>query len=197
MKTLNHCLATPDRTAMVFSPTKRQSQEFARQVRAADRAIGMPIKRIAENQSEVEWANGSRLMSMPDRQTGVVGFTPTLIVIDEASRVSDSLYKSVRPMLALGGELMVLSTPFGKRGWFFQIWDTPDRLANFAHWRITAEECPRITAEFLREELAEIGPRWFKQEWLCDFSDGVGTVFSRSVIERCFSPDVEPLFSPS
>lgn len=69
---------------MVFSPTKRQSQEFARQVRAADRAIGVPLRRVAENQTEVEWSNGSRLLSMPDRQVGVVGFTPTLIVIDEA-----------------------------------------------------------------------------------------------------------------
>ena len=84
VKTLHHCLTTPNATAMVFSPTKRQSQEFARQVRAADRAIGVPLRRVAENQTEVEWSNGSRLLSMPDRQVGVVGFTPTLIVIDEA-----------------------------------------------------------------------------------------------------------------
>jgi hypothetical protein len=201
-RTLAHCLSKPDRTAMVFSPTKRQSQEFARTVRNVDKAIGMPFKRVSENSSEVEWENGSRLMSMPDRQTGVVGFTPSLIVIDEASRVSDLLYMSVRPMLALGAELIVTSTPFGKRGWFFDIWDSAgrgakDRLKKFAWWKITAEDCPRITAEFLEEELAEIGPRWFKQEWLCDFSDTVGSVFSKSVIDRAFSGDFEPLFGPS
>jgi hypothetical protein len=187
---------------MVFSPTKRQSQEFARTVRLADKAIGMPLKRIAENLNEVEWSNGSRLMSMPDRQTGVVGFTPTMIVIDEASRVSDLLYLSVRPMLALGATLLVTSTPFGKRGWFFDIWNSAndhdpekDRLREFAWWKVTAEDCPRITAKFLREELREVGPRWFKQEWLCDFSDTVGSVFSKSVIDKAFSGDYEPLFA--
>lgn len=183
MKTLNHCLTKPDQTAMVFSPTKRQSQEFVRAVRAADRAIGMPLKRTAENQSEVEWKNESRLMSMPDRQTGV--FTPTMIVIDEASRVSDMLYMSVRPMLALGAQLLVCSTPFGKRGWFFVIWDKPKRLNNFA--ALGSPCC-------LAEEFADVGPRWFKQEWLCDFTDTVGSVFSKSVIGRAFTGDFEPLF---
>jgi hypothetical protein len=42
-----------------------------------------------------------------------------MLVIDEASRVDDTLYLAVRPLLAVsGGRLVALSTPFGKRGWF-------------------------------------------------------------------------------
>ncbi len=41
--------------------------------------------------------------------------------IDEAARVSDELYRAVRPMLATsGGRIVLLSTPFGKRGFFFR-----------------------------------------------------------------------------
>ena len=37
-------------------------------------------------------------------------------VIDEAARVEDALYYSVRPMLAIShGRLVALSTPFGRR----------------------------------------------------------------------------------
>jgi phage FluMu gp28-like protein len=89
--------------------------------------------------TQVEWANGSRMICLPDSHTGVVGYTPTKVVIDEASRVSDPLYKSVRPMLALGAELELLSTPFGKRGFFYEIFADPKRLRLFRSWKITAD----------------------------------------------------------
>lgn len=193
-KTLAHCLTTPDALAMVFSPTLRQSTEFARQVRAFERHLPDAPKRVRANLTEVEWANGARLMSLPDSHEGVVGFTPTWIIFDEASRVSDPLYKSVRPMLALGASLTAISTPFGQRGWFFELWDTPKRLNLFHHWRVTAYQCPRITPAFLAEERLELGDRWFRQEWLCSFEDAVGAVFSKDVIDAAFGDDVKPLW---
>jgi len=180
---------------MVFSPTLRQSIEFTRYVRNVDRCIGMPFKRTRENTTEIEWANGSRILSMPDNHEGVVGFTPTMIVIDEASRTSDMLYKSIRPMLALGGDFTAISTPFGNRGWFFEVFDNPLRIRRFNHYRVTADDCPRISPDFLEEEKMELGERWFRQEWYCSFEDAVDAVFSKSVVESCFVDDVPLLFA--
>ena len=46
-----------------------------------------------------------------------------LVIIDEAARVEDDLLAAVRPMLATsGGRLIALTTPAGKRGWFFEAW---------------------------------------------------------------------------
>jgi hypothetical protein len=43
--------------------------------------------------------------------------------IDEAARVDDQLYISLRPMLAVsGGRLVALSTPYGTRGWWHAAW---------------------------------------------------------------------------
>lgn len=196
VKTLHHCLTTPNATTLVLSPTMRQSREFSRYVRNIDRAIKFPLDRVSENQSEVEWSNGSRLLSLPDNHEGVVGFTPSLVVIDEASRVSDPLYKSIRPMLGLGASFLAISTPFGQRGWFYEVWDTPPRLARFHHWRVTADECPRISKEFLSEELLELGDRWFRQEWYCTFENAVDSVFSKEVIDKMFdAQDIQPLFT--
>lgn len=194
VKTLVHCLTRPKSLAMVFSPTRRQSQEFVRACLDFDAALGRPVRRARDNLSEVEWSNGSRLMSLPDSHRGVVGFTPSLVVIDEASRVSDPLYKSVRPMLALGAHLLTLSTPFGTRGWFFDTWSDPAKLARFAHWKVTAKHCPRITPEFLEEELLESGERWFRQEWMCSFENAVDAVFSQELIEDARADDIKPLF---
>ena len=194
-KTLHHCLTTPDALAMVFSPTHRQSREFCREVMKFHRKLGPEHKPVRANLNEVEWANGARLLSLPDSHEGVVGFTPTWIVIDEASRVSDPLYKSIRPMLALGGKFTAISTPFGQRGWFFEVWDAPDRLRRFHHWRVTADHCPRIRPEFLAEERAELGDRWFRQEWYCSFEDAVGAVFGKDVIDAAFGDAaVKPLW---
>src|ERR1039458_9754693 len=57
----------------------------------------------------------------------------------------------------------------------------------------TAEECPRIRREFLEEERATMGDRWFRQEYLCQFEDSVSTVFDRALIEQAITYDVEPL----
>lgn len=156
--------------------------------------MGSPVRVIAQNQTAVEWGNGSRLLSLSDSHEGVVGFTPTRIVIDEGSRVSDVLYLSIRPMLALGAELEVLSTPFGKRGWFFEIFNTPKRREVFRLWQITADQCPRISAEFLAEERLELGDRWFMQEYYLAFNDSVDAVFSSDVIDAAFGTTAGPLF---
>lgn len=193
-RTLAHCLTEPNSTTLVFSPTARQSMEYARYVRKFDRALGHPVKVVRQSLSEVEWANGSRVLSLPDNHEGVVGFTPTRLVIDEASRVSDVLYLSIRPMLALGAELEVLSTPFGRRGWFFDIFDKPQRLSRFRVWKVTARECPRITPEFLAEELVELGERWYSQEYFLTFTDSVDAVFAADVIAGGRGAGIKPLF---
>ncbi len=61
---------------------------------------------------------------MPGTEKTVRGFSgATLLIVDEAARVDDALYHAVRPMLAVsGGALMMLSTPYGKRGAFFDEW---------------------------------------------------------------------------
>jgi hypothetical protein len=88
-----------------------------------------------------------------------------LIIVDEAARVDDPLYYSIRPMLAVsGGRMVCLTTPFGKRGFFYEEWtgDGPwDRI------KITARECPRISAKFLDEERASLGEWWYQQEYEC------------------------------
>ena len=187
-RTLAHCSTNRDALAMVFTPTLRQSMEYVRHVRQFDRAVGHPVKLVRSAGTILEWANGSRLMAMPDRQQGVVGFTPTKIVIDEASRVSDVLYMSLRPMLALGrAELELLSTPFGKRGFFFDICNTPERARRFRRWEVPASRCPRISRDFLAEEMVELGERWYRQEYDLQFNDSVDAVFSASVIEAAMA----------
>jgi hypothetical protein len=116
-----------------------------------------------------------------------------MIVADEAARVEDDLYSAVRPMLAVSeGRLVALSTPHGKRGWFYESWT--DAGQDWHRVKVTGEDCPRLSEDFLRQEKQEIGRWMYRQEYMCEFVDPVGQMFKTSEIEGAFDSDVEPLF---
>ena len=52
---------------------------------------------------------------------------------------------------------------------------------------------PRISAEFLEDELASMGAAWVKQEYFCEFVDAGGMVFDRQMVEDALSDEIEPL----
>jgi hypothetical protein len=115
------------------------------------------------------------------------------LVIDEAARVADNLYLATRPMLGVSnGRLVCLSTPWGRRGFFFELWGNGD--PNWERVKITAGQCPRLSKEFLEEERRNMPAAWFDAEYLCEFTATVDAVFSQQDIDRAFSSTVQPLF---
>ena len=112
-------------------------------------------------------------------------------MIDEASRVSDDLYYAVRPMLAVSsGRIVCLSTPFGKRGFFFEEWTSGQRWNRL---KVTADECPRISPEFLEEERRALGPHWFAQEYMCEFADTSHQLFGHDLLMAALDDTIQPL----
>jgi hypothetical protein len=182
-----------DALVLVLSPSLRQSGELFRKVLNHFNALGRPVPVKGESALRIEFANGSRVISLPGDEGTIRGFSGvTLLIIDEAARVMDDLYCAVRPMLAVSqGKLIALSTPFGQRGWFYEAWRSDEEWERI---RVTAEECPRITKEFLAEEKRALGERWFLQEYCCSFQDSIDAVFSAADIEAAMSGDVQPLF---
>lgn len=178
---------------LLLSRSQRQSGELFRRVK--DFLSLLPIRpRLQEdNLLSLKFSNGSRIVSLPGKEENVRGFSGVdLIVIDEASRVLDGLYYSVRPMLSVsGGRLLCLTTPWGKRGFFYHEW------AEGEGWEkvmITAEQCPRISKEFLEEEQRTMPRAWYDSEYNCLFGDTADSVFSQADIAAAMSADVRPLF---
>jgi hypothetical protein len=59
---------------------------------------------------------------------------------------------------------------------------------------ITAKECPRITPEWLEQERKSMPDWWFRQEYLCEFTETLDQVFAYEDIMRALSSDVKPIF---
>lgn len=188
-------LTTPRRKTLIFSPTEDQSKELLQYIREMNDALGCPVPVVSETETRIKWANGSEVKAKTDRPKSSRGFTPDEVVIDEAAQVSDLLYLSVAPMLVLGRcDLLALTTPFGKMGWFYELWNTPAKSRHWRKFRVTAYECPRIDRATLEEHRAVLPPQWFDQEYLCVFNSTAGAVFDRETLEACVTAD--DLYAP-
>ena len=178
---------------LLLSPSLRQSQELFAKALTAYRRLGRPVPADAENKLSLELENGSRVLALPGKEGTIRGYSGVkLLVLDEASRIADALYHACRPMLAVsGGRLLMLSTPFGKRGVFFQEWTEG---VTWERVELRADQCPRIPPEFLAAERASL-PAWiYRQEYECSFEETLDQVFRYEHVHAALSADIEPLF---
>jgi hypothetical protein len=188
VKAAHRAYTSPGSLVLVVAPSARQSAELVSKMQR-----GMISRLIGYRTSHsLELRNGSRILGLPGSEAKVRGFSSaTMVVVDEAARVSDEMYRALRPMVAISdGELWLLSTPYGKRGFFFEEWQ---RGSGWERIQVTGPECPRIPTKFLRQERRSMGKRAFGQEYLCEFQEVEGVVFEEEAIDRAFKERVEPL----
>ena len=187
-------LYTPGALVLLLSPTERQSAELLRKVQEIYDTLGNACPLLLGSVLRMEFANGSRVIALPGAEKKIRGYSGVkLLVIDEAARVSDDLVYSVRPMLAVSaGRLVMLSTPWGKRGEFFRAYT--EGGPGYERVKVTAEQCPRIPREFLEQERRSMPDMYFRSEYMCEFTDTVDSVFRYEDIQAALDDEVTPLF---
>jgi hypothetical protein len=172
---VHRAITQPKHLALLISPSLRQSGELFRKVRSF--LARVPGLKLAEdNASSVTLENGSRIVSLPSSENTIRGFSAVNTLIeDEAAFVDDALNVAVRPMLAVsGGQMILMSTPNGRRGHFFDAWESS---GPWHRERVTCWEVPRIPRAFLDEERRVMG-EVFRQEYECEFINALtGRVF--------------------
>src|SRR5258708_4221761 len=188
----------------ILAPGLRQGRELYRKVHWAYVRAGKPIKARTETQFELELTNDSRVIVLPGTEATARGLSGIdYLLIEEASRVPDESYFAVRPMIATKphAKVIVMSTPFGTRGFY---WEEYKRILDqkmsilfdgesgrWLYIEVPAEECPRITPEFLAEEKETMGEWWFEQEYHNKFMDALTAAFRSEDIARIVKKDVE------
>lgn len=192
---LAEILSAEDRLVLIVSPGERQSKLLFEKLLRYYEHLGRPVPAKNVNKLSLELMNGSSVYALPGEEGTIRGFSAVnLMLIDEASRVNDAMMAAVRPMLAVsGGQLIAMSTPWGKRGWWYDAWQSEDQL--WERFKITAYECSRIPADWLENERRTLPPAWFASEFMCEFIDPDDALFTEEQIARAFrANDIEPLF---
>lgn len=220
-KTVYKAKYFPGSLILIICPAQDQSKELMKKVDTFMR-LDPEIELVRDGAFEKELANGSRIVALPGSERSVRGYSgPAMILIDEAARVLDETYRAARPMMVgADTELVLMSTPFGKRGFFHDAWANgrdwtkievtvgfevqgfdvvPASLSGGLYrWQqaargISAYYSPRHDAAFLCSELDSLGEWWWRQEYRCEFLETAANVFSYDEIMRAVRDDVEPL----
>ncbi|MGA9099183.1 MAG: terminase family protein [Methanotrichaceae archaeon] len=193
LKGLHRMIYQPKALVLMVSPSLRQSSELFRKLLNYYDELNNPPGFVEDTKLSAELTNGSRCVSLPGSEATVRGYSaPSLILEDESARVSDEYFNAVAPMLAVSnGQLVLLSTPFGQRGHFFEIATDPDN--GWEKFTIPATDCPRISKEFLDAQRRVMSDAFFRSEFLCEFTSTEDAVFAYEHVDNAFSDAVDPL----
>ncbi|MEO8130450.1 MAG: terminase family protein [Bryobacteraceae bacterium] len=186
-KAVHRAYTVPGSLVVVLGPSARQSAEFLRKAAGFTRRLGIRPRGDGDNEISLQFPRESRIVGLPGKEDTVRGFSAvSLLLIDEAARVSDDLYNAVSPMLAVGdGDLWLMSTPFGQRGFFYEEWAHGGEM--WERLCVPASECARIPPSFLEERRKAMGERWYRQEFCCEFTDTEGSLFESELIRKAIN----------
>lgn len=191
-----------DQLILITSPTETQSKELFRKILVFANRIP-DLEKVEDSKSYMTLTNGSRIVSLCGKESSVRGYSsPNIVIIDEASRTLDELFVAVEPMILMGqGQEILISTPHGKQGAFFHIWEEGGDL--WQRFRVTVPENPRVMDDprrrrWYQNELETKSERYVRQEYLCEFVETEDSVWSYDLIAGALLPgdDIIPFHRP-
>ncbi len=179
---------------MIISATERQAYLlFTKVLFYLDNNYRNMIKKKKDKptKTEIKLINGSIIRCLPTGMDGfgIRGFTIHLLIADEAAFIPEAVYPSVVPGLAVtGGKIILLSTPFGRQGYFYERF----KDENFRSWHINAEEIAEQREEpqktFMKEHQEQqkkvMTKLQYAQEYLGEFVDELRQMFSDELIKK-------------
>jgi phage terminase large subunit-like protein len=196
VEALHVALTEPNSLVVILAPSEKQAKETFGKVAAFYRRVGEILPAESYRKTGLQLSNGSRIETSAGTEKTTRGFSSVrLLIVDEASRIDDDLYFAIRPMLAVsGGTLVMLSTPFGRRGVFYEEWTEGKGWQKF---KVTVDDLPDdwylpSKAEYLAEERETLPNRIIRQEYYCYFVETDEQVFSEELIASITSDDYEP-----
>lgn len=210
----------PGSLSVILAPTLKQAKEDMGKVMAfiaRDKAYPRLNKC---NQEEITLSTGARILVLTATDDAARGFSnPDIILFDEASRIPDSVFNAVRPMITNNRRARIyeISTPKGKKGFFYRHFHTQ----SWSRYRVRAPYYPVETPQGLTlldykwdlsydkpgvhfffsprhydrdeqlEALEQMQKRQYDQEYGTDFVDAEDQVFAMELIRAAFDADVQ------
>lgn len=142
--------------------------------------------------TEMEFANGSIISSIPTTEDAGRSEGLSLLVIDEAAiiRWANQIWAAAFPTLSTGGNAIVNSTPYGIGNWFHKTWVDSTTGGNpFNPIRLRWQMHPERDLNWYKEMRASLGPRRTAQEIDGSFLSSGHTVFNMDDI-RAIEEDI-------
>lgn len=188
-KACRFALENPNTVTMVIAASQRQSGLLFEKIRfTLENLQKESVLAEPPTLTRIVLKNGSKIYSLPAGKTGVFirGYTVDLLIVDEAAFVPEVVFSSIVPMIAVSqktrgfGHIFLMSTPFGKGGYFYNAFSDPD----FRSWHISSLDCPRIPRELIDKERKRLTKTQFAQEWEGEFVEEWNQFFKSDLLKR-------------
>src|SRR5215212_6737506 len=190
---LHKALTTPGSTILIVAPGERQAKLLFKKAYRLYEMAGHPLPAHSERLTGLELSNGSIIEALPAVERTTRDYSVDLLICDEAAAVPDMDYHGILPaLIATQGEQVLLSTPRGKRGFFWELWHSDD---DWQRIMVRSDEVGRIRPEDLEVFRSAMPDEFFRQEFFCEWLDTEGSLFSYDDIEAALvaGHDVEAL----
>lgn len=208
-------IINPEKTVLLISVSDRQSQElmdkvsyFLMQVKNFTFPSTIwkpdepefylePFKINRETKTEKIFDSGSRIISLPNSPQTICGYRADDVYIDEFAKFDkdQDMMNAVEPSLSRGGKLSLNSTPFGKRGLFFNIWEYAEKRGYSKH-KVPYTACPDPKYQ---KEIAKFKKSWdavsFAQEYEMKFISEALSFLPYRLTLPCVDDDLHDTWS--
>tara|TARA_Y100000310_G_scaffold289909_1_gene316653 strand:+ start:403 stop:1638 length:1236 start_codon:yes stop_codon:yes gene_type:complete len=187
VKAGEYAIANKKKTILVVASVERQALLLFEKIHAHlfdNHKTEIKKGKDRPTKHRITLKNGSTIHCLPTGVSGygIRGYTVDLLIADEAAFIPEEVWTAVTPMLAVtGGDIILLSTPFGRGGYFYECFSDP----NFTQFHVSSEDCPRKNEDFLVRERKRMSKLQYAQEYLGEFVDELRQFFSDSLIKQC------------
>lgn len=150
---------------------------------------------MEDTKREVTFKNGSRVVSLPNNPDGIRGYQATDVYLDEFAFFENpkDIWTAILPSLTRGQTITIVSTPAGKLGEYWKIWDEADpersdrngfTRFSFPYSKIKSQLSQKMVdqIEILRKNMSQMQ---FDQEYECQFVDEAISMFPYELIKPC------------
>jgi hypothetical protein len=195
IEALHKAITRPDSTELFVSKDQKAASVMVRYCQHTLNGLRNPPRLVNENQSELTFENGSRIISLPATPSTGRSIAATDVYLDEfAFTAYDQLiYESIIGTISTGGRLTINSTANGRANLYFRLWSGLEG-GEWSRHKIHWSDCPRYRDDPTWEPRtrASMTRQSFAQEYDCDFVASGDAVFDPDDLIRAkqgWNPD--------
>jgi len=174
---------------LVIATKMAVAQNFVKKVKVA--IANLPpwlvlSKMSANNKQQVVFENGSSIKAIPTSEDAGRSEALSLLIIDEAAfiRNFDEIWTGLYPTLSTGGRAIILSTPNGVGGQYYDLWVGAEQKTNeFNPIKLSWNVHPERDQAWFENETKNMSDKQIAQELLCDFAASGETFLQNESIE--------------
>ena len=165
-----------DKNILVIATKLSVAMNFIKKVKVALKGLPkwMILPEItANNRQSLEFSNGSTIKAIPTSDDAGRSEALSLLIVDEAAFVRNfgELWMGLYSTLSTGGRAIVLSTPNGVGGKYYELYMKAISGENeFNAIRLLWDSHPDRGEEWLENETKNMSPKQIAQELMCDFA---------------------------